>query len=142
MPTHAEKRILPYLPEQIFDLVANVERYPEFLPWVISTQIINRQENSFVADLTVGYKFISDSYRSEVVLYPHHRIDINYVNGPFKYLNNHWIFSQYDEKHVEVDFYIDFEFKSSVLQGMMQTVFSEVVKRMIQSFEKRAAEIY
>ncbi len=142
MPTHAEKRILPYRCEQIFDLVANVEAYPEFLPWVISARTISRKENGFIADLAVGYKFLSDSYRSEVILHPHHRIDVLYVNGPFKYLNNHWNFTQVDEKHVEVDFYIDFEFKSGLLQNMMQTVFSEVVKRMIQAFEKRAAEIY
>lgn len=142
MPTHAEKKILPYRAEQIFDLVAHVESYPDFLPWVLSSEIIKREENSFLADLAIGYKFISDSYRSEVILTPHHRIDIRYVNGPFKYLNNHWIFNQIDEKHTEVDFYIDFEFTSGLLQGMMQPVFSEVVKRMISAFEKRAQEIY
>lgn len=142
MPTHAEKRILPYRAEQIYDLIANVELYPEFLPWVQSTNVISRTENSFVADLAVGYKFLSDAYRSEVILHPHHRIDVLYVKGPFKHLNNHWIFTQLDEKHVEVEFYIDFEFKSGLLQGMMQSVFSEVVKRMIHAFEKRAAEIY
>jgi coenzyme Q-binding protein COQ10 len=142
MPTHAEKKILPYRAEQIFDLVADVERYPEFLPWVISATVVNRKETSFLADLSVGYKFFRESYRSEVVLHSPHRIDVNYINGPFRYLNNHWVFNQIDEKHVEIDFFIDFEFHSSFFQGMMQTVFSEVVKRMIQAFEKRASEVY
>lgn len=142
MPTHAEKKILPYRAEQIFDLVADVERYPEFLPWVISAAIVSHKENSFLADLSVGYKIFRESYRSEVVLDPPNRIDINYVNGPFRYLNNHWVFTQIDDKHVEIDFFIDFEFHSNFFQGMMQTVFSEVVKRMIHAFEKRAAEVY
>lgn len=142
MPTHAEKRILPYGAEQIFDLVADVEKYPEFLPWVLCAKIIKREPDRFVADLEIGYKIIRTSYRSEVILTPHHTIDINYINGPFHYLNNHWTFTQLNEKLMEVDFFIDFEFQSSYLQTLLQATFGEVVKRMIQAFEKRAANIY
>lgn len=142
MPTHAEKRILPYRAEQIFDLVTDVEKYPEFLPWVLSAKIIKRESDRFTADLEIGYKIIRASYRSEVVLTPHKTIDINYINGPFHYLNNHWNFRQLNEKLMEVDFFIDFEFQSSYLQTLLQSAFGEVVRRMIQAFEKRAASIY
>lgn len=142
MPTHAEKRILPFKAMQIFDLVAEVEKYPEFLPWVISAKIISREANKFVADLEIGYKVIRTSYRSEVILTPHQTIDIRYVDGPFRYLNNHWHFKELGEKLMEVDFFIDFDFQSTYLQILLQSAFAEVVKRMIQAFEKRAAEIY
>ncbi len=142
MPTHAEKRILPFKAKQIFDLVADVEKYPDFSPWVISAKIISREENKFTADLEIGYKIIRTSYRSQVVLTPHQTIDINYVDGPFRYLNNHWHFKELGEQLMEVDFFIDFDFQSSYLQILLQSAFTEVVKRMIQAFEKRAAEIY
>lgn len=142
MPTHAEKRILPFKAKQIFDLVADVEKYPDFLPWVISAKIISREDNKFIADLEIGYKIIRTSYRSEVILTPHQTIDINYVDGPFRYLNNHWHFKELGETLMEVDFFIDFDFQSSYLQILLQSTFTEVVKRMIQAFEKRAAEIY
>ncbi|WP_032112098.1 type II toxin-antitoxin system RatA family toxin [Candidatus Paracaedibacter symbiosus] len=142
MPTHAEKRILPYQVEQIFDLVADVEKYPEFLPWILSANIISREPQKFIADLEIGYKLIRTTYRSEVVLTPHQSIDINYINGPFQYLHNHWNFQQRDDKLMELDFFIDFEFQASYLQVVLQSAFGEVVKRMIQAFEKRAAAIY
>ncbi len=142
MPTHAEKRILPFKAKEIFDLVADVEKYPDFLPWIISAKIISREDNKFIADLEIGYKIICTSYRSEVILTPHQTIDINYVDGPFRYLNNHWHFKELDEKLMEVDFFIDFDFQSNYLQVLLQSAFTEVVKRMIQSFEKRASEIY
>lgn len=142
MPTHAEKRLLPFRAKQIFDLVADVEKYPEFLPWVLSATILSKEENKFTADLEIGYKIIRTSYRSEVILTPDQTIDIRYINGPFQRLNNHWNFKEINEEWMEVDFFIDFDFQSSYLQVVLQSAFSEVVKRMIQAFEKRAAEIY
>lgn len=142
MPIHAEKRFLPYHAEQIFNLVAEVEKYPEFLPWVQSSNIISREENGFIADLEIGYKFIRTSYRSEVILSSPHSIEIRYINGPFTHLYNNWKFSQVNERLMEIDFFIDFEFESPSLQALLQPVFYEVVRRMIQAFEMRAAEIY
>lgn len=141
MPTHAERRVLPYSAEDMFNLVAGVEKYPEFLPWVISSTVKERKEASFLADLTVGYKFLRETYTSEVILTPYRRIDVNYLSGPFKKLNNHWIFESLSENSVALDFYIDFEFKSSLLQSLMQTVFSEIIKQMIGAFEKRARQV-
>lgn len=142
MPTHAEKRILPYQVEQIFNLVAKVDKYPEFLPWAISSTIVSRKNNSFIADLEIGYKFIKTSYRSEVILTPHNSINIDYISGPFIYLTNKWKFTQINEKLMELDFYIDFEFKSSTYQALLQPAFHEVIRRMIHAFEKQAAKIY
>jgi coenzyme Q-binding protein COQ10 len=142
MPTHAEKRILPYTAEQMAALVADVEKYPEFLPWVRSVKILDRGETSFTATLEIGYKIFRETYTSMVtILYPH-RIDVTYLKGPFKYLNNHWVFNRLEGDRVEIDFYIDFEFHSSFLQSLLQPVFKEAVKMMIATFEKRAESLY
>jgi coenzyme Q-binding protein COQ10 len=118
-----------------------VERYPEFLPWVTGVTIRERTPDSFIAEVTVGYKFLTETYSCRVRLTPHSRIDIDYLSGPFRHLNNHWAFEAHPDG-TEVDFFIDFEFQSSMLQTMMNTVFSEAVKYMISSFESRAQEIH
>jgi len=138
MPRHTEKRTLPYPPETLYAIVADVKRYPEFLPWVLEADIIKTTERGFLADLTVGYKLFQDTYRSEVVLTPHERIHIQYINGPFKHLHNHWVFTPAASNSVDIDFFIDFEFQSSLFQSMIQSVFTEAVKKMITAFEERA----
>jgi len=138
MPRHTERRILPYSPETLYAIVADVKRYPEFLPWILEADIIKKTEQGFLADLTVGYKLFQDTYRSEVILTPHNRIEIRYIKGPFKHLQNHWIFSPASSNGVDIDFFIDFEFQSSLFQGMIQSVFTEAVKKMITAFEERA----
>jgi coenzyme Q-binding protein COQ10 len=142
MPTHAEKKILPYTPEQLFDLIADVANYPEFLPWVESASVYDNLDNSFISDVTIGYKFLTYPYKCRVHLKPKERIDIEYLTGPFHYLNNHWILTPVNEKMTEIDFYIDFEFNNPLLQSILTPVFTEVVGRMIKAFEKRASEIY
>ncbi len=141
MPTHAEKRTLPYSPEQLYDLVIDVERYPEFLPWVTEAKVIGNDGRILVADVWAGFKFVRERYRSEVVMDRPNRLDITYTEGPFKYLNNHWIFEPVDGG-TRIDFFIDFEFKSRLLQGLMGAVFNEAVGRMVLSFERRARQIY
>jgi coenzyme Q-binding protein COQ10 len=141
MPRHSEKRTLPYSSEMIFSIVADVARYPEFLPWILDAGIIKKTDQGFLADLTVGYKFFQDTYRSEVILTPHERIEINYIKGPFKHLQNHWNFTPISEKEVEVDFFIDFEFQSSLFQGMINTVFTDAVAKTITAFEERARKV-
>jgi coenzyme Q-binding protein COQ10 len=125
----------------IFSIVADVARYPEFLPWILDAGIIKKTDQGFLADLTVGYKFFQDTYRSEVILTPHERIEINYIKGPFKHLQNHWNFTPISEKEVEVDFFIDFEFQSSLFQGMINTVFTDAVAKTITAFEERARKV-
>ena len=143
MPTHAEKRILPYTPDQLFDLVADVERYPEFLPWAVACRIRKREGDVFFADLVIGFKMVRERFTSRVALdRAAKRIDVSYSEGPFKYLNNHWIFSPAPEGGTEIDFYVDFEFRSKLLQGIMGALFNEAVKLMVGAFEKRAGDLY
>ena len=108
MPTHAEKRHLPYSDRQMFDLVANIECYPEFLPWCVGTRIKTRDEEMIVADMVIGYKMFREKFTSRVKLSTPDRIDVIYEDGPFRYLNNHWIFLPQEDGSCVVDFYVDF----------------------------------
>ncbi|MGE3770863.1 MAG: type II toxin-antitoxin system RatA family toxin [Bdellovibrionales bacterium] len=147
MPTHAEKRILPYTAQQMFDLVADVEKYPEFLPWCADCKITHFEGNALpthlTADLSVGFGFFKETFTSRVKLdHGVMRIDVEYLNGPFKHLNNHWIFVPKGKERCEIDFFIDFEFRSGMLQSAMTAFFNEAVRRMIAAFEARATAIY
>jgi coenzyme Q-binding protein COQ10 len=142
MPTHAEIRVVPYSVKQMYDLVADVERYPEFLPWCIACRISKKKENEVFADLILGYKIFRETISSHVILDPYKKIDVKYESGPLHYLNNHWKFKPIDEHSCEVDFYVDFAFHNSFFQHAMELFFNEAVKILIHSFEKRAAELY
>jgi coenzyme Q-binding protein COQ10 len=141
MTTHAEQRVLPYSPEQVFELVADIERYPEFLPWCIGARIRERQPNLVVADLIIGFKMFREQFTSRVALDPPRKIDVTYAEGPFHHLNNRWIFESVPEG-CRVDFFVDFEFNSRLLQKVIGVLFSEAVRRMVGAFEKRARELY
>jgi coenzyme Q-binding protein COQ10 len=142
MPTHAEKRHLPYSPEQLYDLVAGVERYPEFLPWCKAARITRREGNVFYADLVVAFKVFRERFQSKVTLHPKTQIDVEYIEGPFRYLNNHWRFEEAPDGHCTVDFYVDFEFRSRILQNLIGLLFNEAVSRMVAAFEARAHALY
>lgn len=142
MPTHAEKRPLPYTPEQMYRLVADVESYPRFLPWCVASRIRKREGNVVFADLMIGFKLVRERFTSKVTLdEPGMRIDVQYTDGPFHYLNNHWIFLPAENGCV-VDFFVDFEFRSKTLQKIMGVLFNEAVRRMVQAFETRAQQLY
>lgn len=141
MPKHHETRILPYTPEQMFDLVADVKRYPEFLPWVTGARIREQSETLVIADLLVGFKMIRERYTSRVTLSRPDRIDVDYTKGPFRHLENHWKFSEHPEG-CEVEFYLDFEFKSRILQKLIGALFNEAVRKMVSAFEGRAKTLY
>ncbi|HWE73120.1 MAG TPA: type II toxin-antitoxin system RatA family toxin [Stellaceae bacterium] len=142
MPTHAEKKLLPYTRQQLFDLVADIERYPEFLPWCVGARIRERNDNEILGDLLIGYKMVRERFTSRVVLSEPDRIDVSYSEGPFKYLNNHWLFLPQSDGKCLIDFYVDFEFRSKVLQKIMEMFFNEAVKRMVGAFEARAHQLY
>ena len=143
MPTHAEKRIVPYSPDQMYALVADVETYPDFLPWCVGARIKKREGSVFFADLMIGYKLIRERFTSRVELHPEdRRIDVTYTDGPFRYLNNHWVFVAQEQGGCLIDFYVDFEFKNLVLQRVMGLFFNEAVRRMVQAFEDRAKALY
>lgn len=141
MPTHAEQRVLPYTPEQLFELVADVARYPEFLPWCVASRIRSRDGDVFFADLVIGFKMVRERFTSKVTLIRPDRVDVTYTEGPFKHLNNHWRFKPHPNG-TELDFYVDFEFRSKLLQTMIGALFNEAVKLMVSAFEKRAKQLY
>lgn len=142
MPTHAERRVLVYSPAQLYDLVADVGRYPEFLPWCLAARVRERGERRVVADLVIGFKMVRERFTSYVTLNPdERRIDVSYAEGPFKYLKNHWVFLPH-ERGCEIDFYVDFEFRSKILQKLIEVLFHEAVKRMVGAFEARAKQLY
>lgn len=144
MPTHAEQRVLPYSQTQLFDLVADIERYPEFLPWCVGARIRKRlPDGTMEADLVIGFKMFRERFGS--IVKPdraNHRIDVSYVDGPFRYLNNHWKFIAEGENRTRVDFFVDFEFKSALLQKVIGVLFNEAVRRMVAAFETRAKQLY
>ncbi|GHA41383.1 ubiquinone-binding protein [Amylibacter ulvae] len=146
MPTHAEKRVMPYTPQQMYDLIADVNAYPEFLPWCSAARIRKRIEQGSTtildADLVISFKVFRERFGSRVTLNPDDmQIDVEYLDGPFKYLNNHWKFSDHPDG-CEVDFFVDFEFKSKILQGLIGVVFNEAMQRIVGAFETRAKNLY
>ena len=146
MKTHHETRILPYTPQQMFDLVADVARYPEFLPWCMGARIREQQADMLLADLMIGFKMVREKFTSRVWLNrAERRIDVEYINGPFRQLKNHWIF--YDDatagpKGCRVEFFLEFEFSSVMLQKLIGVLFHEAVRRMVAAFEARAKQLY
>jgi len=142
MPSHAEKKLLPYTAEQMFDLVADVERYPEFLPWCVGARIRERDGNKILADLMIGYRMVRERFTSRVVLDRARRIDVSYTEGPFNYLTNHWLFVPRHGCGCLIDFHVDFEFRSRLLQTLMGVFFNEAVRRMVGAFETRAHALY
>ncbi len=141
MPTHAETKTVPYTREQMFDLVADVDKYPLFLPWCAASKVRSRTETESVADLTIGFGPFRESFTSRVALDRPVLIKVNYENGPFRYLNNSWAFEP-DPKGCRVRFYVDFEFRSRLLQAAIGVVFNEAVRLMVNAFLKRAQTVY
>ncbi len=146
MPTHSEKRQMPYKAEQMYDLVADIAKYPEFLPWCTGARIRSEREidgSSVVdADLIISFKMFRERFTSRVTLHPEdHKIEVEYLDGPFKYLINYWHFVP-SETGCTADFHVDFEFKSKVLQALIGVVFGEAMRRIVKAFEDRAKALY
>ncbi|MGE0224292.1 MAG: type II toxin-antitoxin system RatA family toxin [Acetobacteraceae bacterium] len=141
MPTHAERQIVPYRPDQLFELVADVGKYPQFLPWCVGARVRTRTEQEILADLTIGFGPFRESFTSRVSLDRPREVRVRYEKGPFRYLNNQWTFEPH-QNGTEVDFFVDFEFRSRILQAAIGLVFNEAVKRMVGAFRKRAHEVY
>jgi coenzyme Q-binding protein COQ10 len=141
MPTHAETKIVPWRAEQLFDLVADVGKYPQFLPWCVGARVRTRTETDLTADLTIGFGPFRESFASRVELDRPHQVRVHYENGPFRYLKNQWTFTP-DPKGCRVDFFVDFEFRSRLLQAAIGVVFNEAVKLMVNAFLKRARDVY
>lgn len=147
MPTHGEKRVLPYTAQQMYDLVADVGRYPEFLPWNSAARIrsVTPQEDGtevMLADLVISFKVFRERFGSRVVLDPdNRRIDTEYLDGPFRYMRSYWKFADHPEG-CEVEFFVDFEFRNMVLQRAIGVVFNQAMMRIVRAFEDRAKVLY
>ena len=146
MPKFDTTRLVSHTPENMFALVADVEKYPEFLPLCEGLIVKSRKERDdktlLIAEMSIGYKAIRETFTSQVLLDPNAlTIEVQYLNGPFKYLNNHWLFVPRDTG-TEVNFFVDFEFNSRILQAAIGLVFNEAVRRMVAAFHKRAIEVY
>lgn len=147
MPQYETTRTVAHAPEQMFALVADVERYPEFLPMCEALTVRSRKERDgvtlLVADMTVGYKAIRETFVSQVVLKPaESRIDVKYVDGPFKHLNNLWRFEPLPGGGTEIVFFIEYEFRSRMLGLLMGAMFDRAFRMFAEAFEKRADAIY
>jgi len=141
MPRHSETRRLPYTPEQMFDLVADVARYAEFLPWVSAIRVRSNSETQMVADMIVGFKGLRETFTSKVEKHRPERIEVEYLDGPLKYLRNEWAFRP-DGSGCAVDFTVDFAFKNRVFEMLAGQVFGTALRKMIGAFEDRARALY
>lgn len=137
-----ETRRLPYSAEQMFDLVADVARYREFLPWVIATRVRSDSETEMLADMVVGFKSIRETFTSRVMKSRPLEISVNYVDGPLSDLANVWTFRAVDEQTCEIDFAVDFEFKNRVFQAIAGQYFDRAFRKMVAAFETRAGDLY
>ncbi len=141
MPRYTERKTLPYAPEQLFDLVADIEKYPEFLPWCLGARITRREGDTVHADLIIGWKLIREKFASRVTLVRPGSIHVDYLDGPMRYMNNDWRFEAAPNGGCTIDFLVDFEFKSKALQLVMAALFNEVAHRMVSAFEARAQKV-
>jgi len=146
MPTHSETRTLPYTAQQMYDLVADVAQYPDFLPWCAAARIRSVRDEGkcqvMEADLVISFKVFRERFGSRVTTDPDAlSIDTEYLDGPFRYLKSNWKFAD-TEGGCDVTFFVDFEFRNAVLQGIIGVVFNEAMMRIVRAFERRAAELY
>ena len=147
MPTHSETKELPYSAQQMYDLVADVGKYPEFLPWTAAARIRSDDDKGdhrvMDADLVISFKVFRERFTSRVVLWPEaYKIDTEYLDGPFKKMVSNWAFEDLPGGGCNVHFHVDFEFKNRILQGIIGVVFNEAMLRVVRAFEDRAADLY
>ena len=141
MPRHHEKRNLPYGAEAMYDLVADVARYHEFLPWVTAVRIRSDSETEMIADLIVGFKSLREKFASRVVKSRPRAIHVDYLDGPLKYLRNEWTFEP-TPTGCTVDFSVDFAFRNRLFEALAGQVFDQALRKMIGAFETRADALY
>ncbi|MBY0406347.1 MAG: type II toxin-antitoxin system RatA family toxin [Rickettsiales bacterium] len=143
MPSHTERQFMPYPVPALFALVADIEHYPEFLPWCRAARILERKEGEFLGELVISFHHLTESYTSRVVLTPQSSpdtgaaIDVTMVKGPFEYLTNHWRFTPV-EGGTQIDFALDFKFRSRILEKLIGGLFGKATSRMVTAFKDRA----
>lgn len=147
MPTFTTQRRVAFSARQMYDVVADVERYPEFLPMCTGLKVISREAaeggEQLTASMSVGYKAIAETFTTRVVLTPAEpRVDVAYLDGPFSHLDNRWRFVDLPEGGSEVDFYITYQFKSAALGLIVGAVFEQAFRKFAEAFEERARRVY
>ena len=142
MPGSRETRRLPYSCEQMFDLVADVRRYGEFLPWVVATRVRSDGEHEMTADMLVGFKAIREKFTSRVTKDRPNRIDVHYLDGPLRDLDNSWVFRPTGDGGCEIDFCVQFTFRNAVFEALAGQYFDRAFRKMVEAFESRADELY
>lgn len=142
MPRHSETRNLPYTPEQLFDLVADVRRYREFLPWVAAVRVRSDSPELMIADLVVGFKSLKETFGSRIAKRRPGEILVEGVEGPLRHLHNSWRFRPDGRGGTDIDFHVDFAFRSRLFGAVAGQIFDRAVARMIGAFEARAHALY
>ncbi len=142
MPRHSETRTLPYTAQQMFDMVADVASYPQFLPWVSAIRVRSNSETEMLADMVVGFKSLRETFTSRVVKERPGHIHVDYIDGPLKHLSNDWRFQDDGEGGVLVDFTVDFAFKNKLFEMLAGQMFDKALRKMTSAFEARAAQLY
>ena len=142
MPRHSETKYLPYPPDQLFALVGDVARYDEFLPWVTAVRIRSSSETEMVADLIVGFNAFKERFTSKVTKHAPDRIEVDYIEGPLKYLHNEWRFTPAPDGGTTLHFSVDFAFRSRIFETIAGAMFDRALRRMIGAFEARADQLY
>lgn len=147
MPSHSETRRVPYSAQQMYDLVADVESYPEFLPWTAAARIRSTEEAGdhvvMLADLVISFKVFRERFGSRVTLWPEKReIETEYLDGPFSKMISEWAFADAEGGGSDVRFHVDFAFRNRLLQTTATIFFNDAMQRVVRAFERRAAELY
>ena len=148
MVAHSEKSTSPYSISQLYELVADIERYPEFLPWCSAARILSRDENSLIADLVISFKAFTEKYTSRVTLCPPDpitkiaKINVELIDGPFSHLRNQWEFSPGKDGGTCIAFDLDFKFRSAILEKLIGYMFEKAFKKMTEAFKERAEALY
>ncbi|BBC73148.1 ubiquinone-binding protein [Altererythrobacter sp. B11] len=133
---------LPYSAEQMFDLVADVDSYPEFLPWVVATRVRSDDGQEMLADMLVGFKALREKFTSRVEKHRPDRLQVHYVDGPMRDLDNLWLFRPLPDGGCEIDFRVDFSFKNKMFEMLAGQYFDRAFRKMVAAFETRAHELY
>jgi coenzyme Q-binding protein COQ10 len=142
MPSHTETRIVPYSAEQLFDLVMDIEKYPEFLPWCTGARVRSRAKDKVEADVIIGYKLFQERFSSRVHFTRPKSVEVEYMQGPMRHLHNTWSFKDVKAGQCRVEFHVDFVMSSRLFEKIVDQFFHRVLARMIDAFEARALELY
>ncbi len=138
---HIETKILPYPKEVLYNIVANVERYPNFIPWVSKVRVLNRYFNVIEYEMNVDFKVVSEKFSTRDTFYKNEAIEICLIDGPFSFLHNTWRFEKIDDNNTKITFFIEFEFKNKLLGVMFSKIFIQAQRKILDSFDKRAKEV-